>query len=97
MAGFEVPSLAEHFVGSAAHTTGGLVYTGNDNGYFYAPDANSLQEIVPGGYYDNTISQPGFICSSPAIGYNVDANHSRWVFITTRGDGGKLYAFKSFR
>ena len=73
------------------------MYTGNDNGHFYALAASDLSAIVPDGYYDTNIQEPGFICSSPAIGYNVDANHNRWVFITTRADGGKLYAFKSFR
>jgi hypothetical protein len=40
---------------------------------------------------------PGFVCSSPAIGYNIDENHDRWVFITTRSDGGKLYGFRTER
>lgn len=31
LAKFELPTFPEHFVGSAAHTTGGIVYTGNDN------------------------------------------------------------------
>ena len=85
------------FVGSAAHTMGNIVYTGNDNGRFYALDAGDLHTLVPDGYYDDTIQNQGFICSSPAIGYNVDAYHNRWVFITTRSDGGKLYAFKTNR
>ena len=56
-----------------------------------------IMEVIPGGYYDATIQQPGFICSSPALGYNVDAAHNRWVYITTRSDGGKLYAFTTTR
>jgi outer membrane protein assembly factor BamB len=97
-----LPQFADadnYFVGSAGHTTGGIVYTGNDNGRFYALDAADLHSLVNQqdgeGYYDT--ESPGFICSSPAIGYNVDANHNRWVFITTRADGGKLYAFKTTR
>ncbi len=86
-----------YFVGSAAHTTGGIIYTGNDNGHLYALDANDLHSIVSGGYYDETIQDSGFICSSPAISYNVDTSHNRWVFITTRADGGKLYGFKTVR
>ncbi len=87
----------DYFVGSAAHTTGGIVYTGNDDGHFYALDANRLSAIVSGGYYDDTIQSPGFISSSPAIGYNIDSNHDMWVFITTKSDGGKLNAFKTVR
>ncbi len=89
-------SAGDYFVGSAAHTTNGLVYTGNDNSRFYVLDANTLAAIVPGGYFDSAIGY-GFICSSPAIGYNVDAAHNRWVFITTRAGDGKLYAFKTNR
>ncbi len=90
------------FVGSAAHTTGGVVYVGNDNGRFYALDADDLGPLFaqPGdddGYYDGGIQNSGFICSSPAIGYRVDEDNNRWVFITTRSDGGKLYAFKISR
>ncbi|MHB1459394.1 MAG: hypothetical protein ACYC0V_20985, partial [Armatimonadota bacterium] len=87
----------DYFVGSAAHTTGGIVYTGNDDGKFYALNSADLSSLVSGGYYDGSIQTPGFICSSPAIGYNVDSQHNRWVFITTRADGGKLYAFKTVR
>lgn len=87
----------DYFVGSAAHTTGGIIYTGNDSGRFFALDAGSMTELVAGGYYDDTVSSTGFICSSPAIAYNVDSNHNRWVFVTTRSDGGRLYAFKSVR
>lgn len=97
LADFGDPYTEDYFVGSAAHITSGIIYTGNDNGRFYALDANDLNAIVSGGYYDDTIQDPGFICSSPVIGYNVDANHNRWVFITTRADGGKLYAFKTIR
>jgi hypothetical protein len=91
------PYYQDYFVGSAAHTTGGIVYTGNDDGKFYALNADDLTSIVPGGFYDGTIQNPDFICSSPAIGYNVDGNNNRWVFVTTRSDGGKLYAFKTER
>ncbi len=97
LAKFELPNWDDHFVGSAAHTAGGIVYTGNDDGHFYALAATDLAEIVPDGYYDTGIQYQDFVCSSPAIGYNVDANHNRWVFVTTRSDGGKLYAFKTVR
>lgn len=70
---------------------------GCDDGRFYALDADDLTELVAGGYYDGGIQYPSFICSSPAIAYNVDQDHNRWVFITTRSDGGKLYAFKTER
>ncbi|MBI2842162.1 MAG: PQQ-binding-like beta-propeller repeat protein, partial [Armatimonadetes bacterium] len=95
-----------YFVGSAAHTTGGIIYTGNDSGRFYALDAHDLHSVFSqeenpygrlDGYYDVNIAARSYICSSPAIAYNVDANHNRWVFITTRSDGGKLYAFKIVR
>ncbi|MEN6584073.1 MAG: PQQ-binding-like beta-propeller repeat protein [Armatimonadota bacterium] len=91
------PTITNFFVGSAAHTTGGIVYTGNDNGHFYALNADDLTPIILDGYYDNTIQTPGHICSSPAITYNTGVDNSRWVFITTRADGGKLYAFKTSR
>jgi len=66
------------------------VYTGNDNGMFYALKAYDLSLIVA----DSTYLDSGIICSSPAIGYNVDTNQNRWVFVTTRADGGKLEAFQ---
>lgn len=86
----------DYFVGSAAHTTGEVVYTGNDNGTFYALNAGDLSQITADTTYLNS-GMISMICSSPAIGYNVDASHNRWVFVTTRADGGKLEAFKTTR
>lgn len=37
------------------------------------------------------------ICSSPAIVYNLDTNHNRWVYVTNRGGNGYLLAFKTAR
>ena len=46
-----------------------------------------------------TVSTGGNVRSSPAITYIPDENGhpDRWVFVTSRGDGGKLLAFKTDR
>ncbi|OFX16218.1 MAG: hypothetical protein A2Z18_02735 [Armatimonadetes bacterium RBG_16_58_9] len=92
-----VPGETGYFAGSPAVTTGGLVYVGNDNSKLYQLSANDLSKIT--SYETGTGGDDYHISSSPAIGYNVDDNHNRWVFITRRGpDGdGKLYAFKTVR
>mgnify|MGYP001585775516 CR=1 FL=1 len=82
-------------MGSSAVTTGGLVYVGNDTSKFYALSANDLSKIT--SYTTGADASYYFISSSPAIGYNVDDDHNRWVFVTRRGPtgNGKLYAFKT--
>ena len=77
----------------------GLVYVGNDDGTFRVLSTENLSQVV--AYNAGT----GFICSSPAIAYNVDANHNRWVYVTTRAEPGtepgiphgKMLAFKTVR
>lgn len=86
-----------YFYASAALTNtgsaGGVVYVGNDNGLFYARSASDVSQ-------SKAISDTlGLVRSSPAIAYIADGNGhlDRWVFVTTRGSGGRLLAFKTGR
>ncbi len=38
---------------------------------------------------------PGFVCSSPAISFNVDDAHNMWVFVTSQLNAGRLWAFRA--
>ncbi|OFX14565.1 MAG: hypothetical protein A2Z18_00570 [Armatimonadetes bacterium RBG_16_58_9] len=84
-----------YFVGSAAVSTGGIVYVGNDDGNFYALSASNLEEIATFDDYEDPWGFTNKFCSSPAIAFNVDASHNRWVYVTTRADHGRLLAFKT--
>jgi outer membrane protein assembly factor BamB len=89
---FADPWSPDYFVGSAAVTYGHL-YVGNDNGILYMLSTSDLSEVFSyDDYYDPNFDSK--MCSSPAVSYNVDQAHNRWVFITTRADGGRLLAFK---
>jgi parallel beta-helix repeat protein/predicted outer membrane repeat protein len=96
---FDAIGSPTYFVGSAALTnTGsaaGLAYVGNDDGRLYVRRG---ADVSPPGVATATPTG-GFIRSSPAIAYIPDQNGDldRWVFVTSRGDGGRLYAFKTDR
>ena len=92
LGGFDLNQYYEtnYFVGSAALTTGGIVYVGNDNGKVYALSALDMTK-------DASYTTSGIVCSSPAIAYNVDTDHNRWVYVTTREANGRLLAFRTIR
>ena len=81
-----------YFVGSAAVTSGGLVFVGNDNGFLYVLDAEVTdpdkwkKKEDPDNLY-------GVVCCSPALSTNVDGTGQLWLFITSRYNGGTLWAF----
>ncbi|MBI2843605.1 MAG: PQQ-binding-like beta-propeller repeat protein [Armatimonadetes bacterium] len=85
-----------YFVGSAALASNGLAYVGNDDGKLYALNTHNINGILSQEAAYTGYQNSGFICSSPAISYNVTGN-DRWVFVTTRADGGKLLAFRTDR
>lgn len=84
-----------YFVGSAALSTTGVAYVGNDNGCLYALSTTDLSKIT--SYAPFQVSLDDVVCSSPAIGYNADAGGSRWVYVVSRAGGGTLWAFKTAR
>ena len=78
----------DYFVSSAALSRAGLAYVGNDNGYFYClPTATLYAETA-------TYDTQGIISSSPAITYAAE-DGARWVFVTSRANGGMLFAFRT--
>ena len=81
---------AYYWIGSAGLTTAGQIYIGNDCGIFGCIWQRDMSEA---GEYNTG----GIVCSSPAIGYNVDTAHNRWVYVTTRNGNGQLLAFKITR
>jgi parallel beta-helix repeat protein len=94
----------EYFVGSAALVSGGAAVVGNDNGNVYILDSDRIAYYPDYfSYWLATIGQQTigerstgeFVCSSPAVSYNVDTEHNMWVFVTSRQNGGRLWAFKA--
>ena len=93
----------EYFVGSAAVTSGGLVFVGNDNHRLYVLDALVYEENSSESQWKKM--QPpkdleGVVCSSPALSTNVDGAGQLWLFVTSRKeftpgeeDYGTLWAF----
>jgi len=90
---FAAPSITDYFVGSAALAQNRTAYVGNDNGRVYALSATDLSQLTT---YTADAGR-GFICSGPAVAYNVDVQHNRWVYVVSRAYGGKLLAFKTAR
>jgi outer membrane protein assembly factor BamB len=92
---FDAIGDPKYFMGSAALTNAGsapgIVYVGDDDQRLYARDATDVSQAKA-----TTSRTGGYIRSTPAIAYINDSNDKlyRWVFITTRANGGKLLAFK---
>ena len=80
--------FGRYFVGSAAVTTANLLYSGNDDGYFYVLPTSDLTYPIA-DYYTG-----GIISSTPAIIYAAE-DGARWVYITSRANGGTLIAFRT--
>jgi len=87
-----------YFLSSAALTnTGssvGIAYVGNDDGYLYARRGSEVALPANSG---SEYATGGMIRSTPALAYMAEANGSlqRWVYVTTRAEGGKVLAFKT--
>ena len=58
----------------------------------YSVSWNDTRQLVAADQY-GTLGN-GFICSSPAIGYNVDGERSRWIYVVSREGTGTLYAYQ---
>ena len=84
--------VLNYFVGSAAVTSGGLVFVGNDNHRLYVLDA----EVSRSGQVEEDApprNLEGVVCSSPALSTNVDGTGQLWLFVTSRYNGGTFWAF----
>jgi len=92
-----------YFVGSAAFLPAGYGVVGNDNGMLYALDKDDVTLLADYNTASVKYRTNGYVCSSPAISYAVDAQHNRWMFVTSRGDNnrgdgkGTILAFKQIR
>lgn len=93
------PYIPNYFVGSAAISSCGTAYVGNDNHALY-PLTFSTFNLATSSNYGYDLG--GLTCSSPAISYAVDTNPStshqnRWVYVVTRQNGGTIVAYRQNR
>lgn len=76
----------DYFVGSAALTTAGYGFVGNDNGNLYTLSTADVSLI-------STRPTGGIVCSSPAISHAAEPD-SMWLYVVSRANGGKLFAYR---
>ena len=69
-----------------------MVFVGNDNHKLYVLDADVTD---PGKWKKKGDPENlyGVVSSSPALSTNVDGTGQLWMFITSRHNGGRLWAF----